>query len=45
MGEMGGVDGILVGNLRERDHLEVPRVDEGIILRFLGSGIWGHGLD
>jgi len=32
------------GNLRERDHLEDPSIDE-IILRSSGSGMWGYGLD
>jgi len=34
------------GNLRERDHLEDPRVDGRIILRWISQEIgWGHGLD
>ena len=31
-------------NLRERDHLEDPGIDERIILRWI-CGMWGHGLD
>jgi hypothetical protein len=34
------------GNLRERDHLEDPRVDGWIILSgSLGIGMWGYGLN
>ena len=34
------------GNLRERDHLGDPGVDERIILNgSSGSGMWGYGLD
>jgi len=33
MGERKSVCRVLLGNLRERDHLEEPRVDKGIILR------------
>ena len=32
-GENRGVDRVLVGNLRERDHLEDPGVDGMIILK------------
>jgi hypothetical protein len=35
----------LCGNLRERDHLEEPDVDGKIILRWIFSGMWGHGLE
>jgi hypothetical protein len=34
--------GFLWGNLKERDHLENPGIDETIILI---SGMWWHGLD
>jgi hypothetical protein len=33
MGERRSVYGVLVGNLRESDHLEEPRIDRRIILR------------
>jgi hypothetical protein len=35
MGEGRGVHRVLVGNLRERDHLEDPDVDGRIILRWI----------
>jgi hypothetical protein len=35
MGKTGGVYRDLVGNLRERDHLEDPGIDESIILRWI----------
>jgi hypothetical protein len=38
--------GFLWGNLRERNHLEVPDVDGSIISRWIfGKLDWGHGLD
>jgi hypothetical protein len=34
------------GDLRERDHFEDPGIDGRIIFKwFLGSGMWGHGLN
>ena len=35
MGEGRGVYGVLVGNLKERDHLEDPGIDGNIILRWI----------
>jgi hypothetical protein len=35
MGESGGTYRVLVGNLRERDHLEDPRVDGSVILSWI----------
>ena len=41
-----GVYRVLVGNLRERDHFEDPRIDGSIIYDgSSGSGMWGLGLD
>jgi len=37
--------GFWCGNLRDRDHLEEPDVDGRIILRWMFSGMWEHGLD
>jgi hypothetical protein len=46
MGERGGVYRVLVGNPRERDHLENPGVDWRIILRWIFQEVrWGHELD
>jgi hypothetical protein len=44
MGERSSVYRVLVGNLKERDHLEDPSVDGSVILswNFRKSG---HGLD
>ena len=43
-GERRGVYRVLVGNLRERDHLEDPGADGRIILRWifrkLDVGVW-----
>jgi hypothetical protein len=42
MGERRGIYSVLVGNLRERDHLEDPGIDGRIILKeSSGSGMWG----
>jgi hypothetical protein len=35
MGEMKGVYRILVGNLREGDHLENPDIDGRVILKWI----------
>jgi hypothetical protein len=50
--EERGIYRVLVGNLRESDHLEDPGLDgrtglDGrIIFRWIiGSGIWGYGLN
>jgi hypothetical protein len=44
MGERRGVYRILVGNVRERDHLEYPGIDWRIILRRIlrnwDVGVW-----
>jgi len=42
MGDSRSVYRVLVGNLRERDHLEVPGLDGRIILRwiFRKSDVW-----
>ena len=43
MGERRGVNRFLVGNLRERDHLEDPDVDLRIIIRLIfreWDGAW-----
>jgi len=44
MGESRGVYGVLMRNLRERDHLDDPSVDGKIILRWIfrkwGVGAW-----
>ena len=44
VGESRGVYGVLMGNLRERDHLGVPGVDGRIILRWIfrewDVGVW-----
>jgi len=46
MGERRGVYRVMVGNLRERDHLEDPGVDGRTILRWIfGKWVGGHGLD
>ena len=42
---MEAYTGFWLGNLRERDHLGDPGVDERIILRSSVSGMWGYGLD
>ena len=46
MGERGGVYRVLVGNLREKGHLEDPGVDGRIELKWIFRK-WngGHGLD
>jgi hypothetical protein len=44
MGERRGAYKVLVGNLKERDHLEDSGVDGRIILRWTFRK-WGHGLD
>jgi len=46
MGRSKGAYRVLVGNLRERDHLEDPGVDARIIFRWIFRK-WevGHGLD
>ena len=44
LGEMRGVNSILVGNLRERDHLKDPGVDGRIILRWKFRK-WDGGMD
>ena len=46
IGDRRGVFRVLVGNLRERDHLEDPGVDARIIFRWIFRK-WevGHGLD
>jgi len=44
MGERIGVYRILVGKLRERDHLEDPGVDGRIILRWMFRKLL-HGID
>jgi len=41
MGERRGAYRVLVGNLRERDHLGDPGIDGRIILRSSGSAMWG----
>jgi hypothetical protein len=42
MGESRAVYSVLVGNLRERDHLEDRGVDGRVILEgSSGSGMWG----
>jgi hypothetical protein len=43
--ERRGVYRVLVGNLRERNHLGDPGVDGRIILRSLASGMCVYGLD
>jgi hypothetical protein len=44
--ERRGVYRVLVENLRERDHLEDPRVDGRIIIRWIFRKlVWGYGLD
>jgi len=46
LGEKIGVYRVLVGTVREGDHLGEPSVDGNIILnRSSGSGVWGYGLD
>jgi hypothetical protein len=44
MGERSGVNRVWWGNLRERDHLEDPGLDERITFRWIfrkwGVGIW-----
>jgi len=46
MGERRGVYRILVGNLRERGHLEDPGIEGRIILRWIfRKRDGGHGLD
>jgi len=44
MGERRGVYRVLVGSLKERDHLKDPRVDGRVILRWIFSkcdvGAW-----
>jgi hypothetical protein len=46
IGRSKGAYRVLVGNLRERDHLEDPGVDGRIIFRWIFRK-WelGHGLD
>jgi len=44
MGERRGVYRVLVGNLRERNHLEDPGLDGRIVLRWIFRQ-WGHGFD
>jgi len=45
MGERRGVYRVLVGNLRERDHLGDQVVGGRIILRWIfKSGMWRYGL-
>jgi hypothetical protein len=43
MGESRGIYRVLVGNLRERDHVEDPGVDWSIILRWIVRkwDVWG----
>jgi hypothetical protein len=43
MGERRAVYRVLVGKLRERDHLGNPGIDGMIILR--RNGMWRYGLD
>jgi len=47
MWESRGVYRVLVGSLRERDHLEDPDVDGRIILKWIFRkwNVGGHGLD
>jgi len=42
MGEKRGAYRVLMGNLRERDHLENPRVDGRVILKWI-FGKWDGG--
>jgi len=44
MGEKRGAYRVLMGNLRERDHLENPRVDGRVILKWI-FGKWDGGGD
>jgi hypothetical protein len=46
MEERTGAYRVLVGNLGERDHLEDPRIDVRIIIRWIFRKCdGGHGLD
>jgi hypothetical protein len=45
MWERRGVDRVRCGNLRERDHLEDPDVEEADITTDLQEMRWGHGQD
>jgi len=49
MGQRRGVYSVLVGNLRERDHLGDPGIDGRVILRWilrkLGAGVWMDGAE
>jgi len=44
-GERSGVYGVLVGNLRERDHLEDPVVDGRIIIKMDLQEVGCGGMD
>jgi len=46
MGERRGVYRVLVGKMRERDHMGDQGVDWNIILRWIfRKWMWGYGLD